>query len=1095
MNKKLLASLSISALIIGAGIALTSKKPVETQAVTNYVVSTNGCSQGTVPNTVYLDSVDAADIRSYYASLNSLITSERQGTNLLKNLKPILYEMNYFKYGGWSNNGVTTIYSITDRDWTNSPASSISSGTYNQANNTITNFNHMNELHADPYIHMLYIDYNISGPTRAEDSSNPGNPSFDKEHVWCQSRGFKGKSETATGPAGTDLHHLIAGEPQVNQTPHNNNPYGFVKNVTGTGNKNYTINNKKGSAVHTSANDESNVVFEPQDSDKGDIARAIFYMAARYNNFSGVDEITDFEPNLLVVNYATDAGSAVYSTSTTPVTMGILSDLLAWHKLDPVDEYEKHRNDLIYRNYQGNRNPFIDFPEWVDYIWGTADNDGGNYNSNPTGYANPSSDTVYGYNTGVAVDSVSFDKTSLSLDLFAKPSATLTATVLPNNATNKAVNWTSSNNNVATVVDGVVTAVGTGSATITVTTVSGGKTATCNVTVEDTTPVVTSVTLNKTSQELDLNRVDQVQLTATVNGENYPPSKVDWESSDEDVATVTSSGLVTAVATGNAIITATSNYDNTKSASCEITVIDSSILTDNIVYSSIGFTDKDSGYTTKTGITVSSTATYSVHSYKNSSNYIQFNTTSPAGLISTSSPGNLMNITVTFNTSTLTTGNGRTVKVYGSQTAYSGLSDLYDSEKRGTELGSNKYVVNYETVSFDIDPDDGYKYVGVKVEGGAAYFDSISITWKEDGSYVAPASVSLNYESRTIGMNEELVLSATVLPEETTNKSVTWTTSDDKVAIVNDNGVVTGISAGTATITADTNDQHLTASCIVTVTQNRKYRYGPFAEGVPYKMYLQTKGYFNGGIGDRDYFGATSANYSDGVDVYFETVNSKLRIYFMQDATKKYIVAYKNNTYDNFGIKDESVFTDGTTIFDWEIDSNGILYNVFDDVGSTHYALGIKSGQNFTTFAMNPKASINRFVIFEYTAESFASDFLTKITCDANGVNAPIYSESYTWNDFKAIYNSMNSDQKALLSGGTKSETGNTIQKALARYEYMVWKYHYEDFLNRDVPLSSNRLGFDIQKANNSAVIIIIATVSLVSIIGIGLFIYKKKER
>lgn len=1089
MNKKLLASLSISALIIGAGIALTSKKPVETQAVTNYVVSTNGCSQGTVPNTVYLDSVDAADIRSYYASLNSLTTSERQGTNLLKNLKPILYEMNYFKYGGWSNNGVTTIYSITDRDWTNSPASSISSGTYNQANNTITSFNHMNELHADPYIHMLYIDYNISGPTRAEDSSNPGNPSFDKEHVWCQSRGFKGKSETATGPAGTDLHHLIAGEPQVNQTPHNNNPYGFVKNVTGTGNKNYTVNNKKGSAVHTSANDESNIVFEPQDSDKGDIARAIFYMAARYNNFSGVDEITDFEPNLLVVNYATDAGSAVYSTSSTPVTMGILSDLLAWHKLDPVDEYEKHRNDLIYRNYQGNRNPFIDFPEWVDYIWGTADNDGGNYNSNPTGYANPSSDAVYGYNTGVAVDSVSLDKTSLSLDLFAKPSATLTATVLPNNATNKAVNWTSSNNNVATVVDGVVTAVGTGSATITVTTVSGGKTATCNVTVEDTTPVVTSVTLNKTSAQIDVFTVDQVQLTATVSGLYDPPAKVNWTSSNTDAATVNSNGLVTAVAPGKTTITATSNYDNTKSATCVVTVIDSSVAVDTINYSLIGFTEQDTNnrYTEKTGIVSTSGVSYTINSCKNDNEYIQIrSSSSDSGIITSSSVGVVTKIEVTFNTET---SKDKYLDIY-SANSYSSIADLYDENKSGNVIKSFKYTAGneYQSQSFEIE--DGYSIIGIRSRNSAMYIDEIKITWKITG-YTATTGVNLNTSSATIGMNETAQLVATVLPAEATNKVVTWSSDNRLVAIVDSEGIVTGISPGTAHITVDTSDGHFQKSCTVTVTSNRKYKTGPYTDGVPYKMYMQTKGYFNGSIAS-SYYGGTSEDYDQGADMYFETVGEYKRIYFYKNETKQYLYGYKSGTYYNLGISDVSVFSDQEVeLYEWKVDVSGYLYIMVDE---NKYTMGIKYNDNFKTIALNLFSNVNRFVIFEYTAESFASDFLTKITCDANGVNAPIYGESYTWNDFKAIYNSMNSDQKALLSGGTKSETGNAIQKALARYEYMVWKYHYEDFLNRDVPLSSNRLGFDIQKANNSAVIIIIA-VSLVSIIGIGLLFIKKKER
>ena len=59
--------------------------------------------------------------------------------------------------------------------------------------------------------------------------------------------------------------------------------------------------------------------------------------------------------------------------------MGLLSDLLAWNKKDPVDEYEVHRNNLLYKNYTNNRNPFIDFPNWADAIWGTADLDGTNY--------------------------------------------------------------------------------------------------------------------------------------------------------------------------------------------------------------------------------------------------------------------------------------------------------------------------------------------------------------------------------------------------------------------------------------------------------------------------------------------------------------------------------------------------------------------------------------------------------------------------------------------------------------------------------------------------------------------------------------------
>ena len=115
-------------------------------------------------------------------------------------------------------------------------------------------------------------------------------------------------------------------------------------------------------------------------------------MAARYNNYAGGNNITNYEPYLALVNHVSGSGTAVYSTNDTPVTMGILQDLLEWNKLDPVDDYEIHRNNLIYKNYQGNRNPFIDFPQWADYIWGTSVN--GVYDSNPTGKANVSTDEI-----------------------------------------------------------------------------------------------------------------------------------------------------------------------------------------------------------------------------------------------------------------------------------------------------------------------------------------------------------------------------------------------------------------------------------------------------------------------------------------------------------------------------------------------------------------------------------------------------------------------------------------------------------------------------------------------------------------------------
>jgi len=164
------------------------------------------------------------------------------------------------------------------------------------------------------------------------------------------------------------------------------------------------------------------------------------------------------------------------------------------------------------------------------------------------------------------VTGVALNKTQLNLNVGA--SETLTPTVSPSNATDKSVTWSSSNSSVASVsTNGTVTAVAAGSATITVTTNDGNKTATCTVTVSEV--AVTSVTLSKTSTTLV--RGGSETLTATVLPANATNKNITWSSSNSSIASV-SNGTVTAVAAGSATITATSQADSNKKASCTVTV-------------------------------------------------------------------------------------------------------------------------------------------------------------------------------------------------------------------------------------------------------------------------------------------------------------------------------------------------------------------------------------------------------------------------------------------------------------------------------------------------------------------------------------------
>ena len=169
------------------------------------------------------------------------------------------------------------------------------------------------------------------------------------------------------------------------------------------------------------------------------------------------------------------------------------------------------------------------------------------------------------------VTQVELDKTSLTLNVGDEE--TLIPTITPDNATDKSVTWESSAPGVATVdTSGKVTAVGEGTATITVKTEDGSKTATCEVTVTATTVSVSGVTLSQNQASLYYNRTpNTLTLTATVAPDNATNQAVTWASSNPSVAKV-ENGVVTALACGTAVITATAADGSGASASCTVTV-------------------------------------------------------------------------------------------------------------------------------------------------------------------------------------------------------------------------------------------------------------------------------------------------------------------------------------------------------------------------------------------------------------------------------------------------------------------------------------------------------------------------------------------
>ena len=179
----------------------------------------------------------------------------------------------------------------------------------------------------------------------AEYASGAG---WNREHVWAKSRGDFG---TTMGP-GTDLHHIRAEDVSTNSARSNKAfDNGGSQYVDASG-------NYSGSTPASSDSDS----WYPGDNVRGDVARMILYMAVRYEGENG-------EPDLELTE------DILPNTDKTPFH-GVKSVLLAWHAADPVSSTEMDRNDAIY-SYQGNRNPFIDHPEYAEAIWGSGSGGGG----------------------------------------------------------------------------------------------------------------------------------------------------------------------------------------------------------------------------------------------------------------------------------------------------------------------------------------------------------------------------------------------------------------------------------------------------------------------------------------------------------------------------------------------------------------------------------------------------------------------------------------------------------------------------------------------------------------------------------------------
>ncbi len=623
-----------------------------------------------VRNEIDLNDCTEQEIRDYYSDLNSLDISERQGTNLLKNLKLILKNnQKYYSYD--SNTKIWQMYEITDRDWEKSPADSTVYGTYDPTTNKIYNYQYgtsESDKKNNPYIHALYVNRDIDNQTTAWDDHDQDAWGINQEHIWAKSHGFDVKGAGQSGGARGDPMHLWAGNGWANNV-HSNNFFAFVdktRDYTDCGDKYQSIPENLSGYSRTLGGNEK--VFEPQDDDKGDIARAIFYMAARYNYYSGEDEdpIDGNNPNLVLLNDLSENDRTGTSASDNPFGMGLLSDLLAWNKLDPVDEYEVHRNNLLYKNYTNNRNPFIDFPNWADAIWGTADLDGTNYNSTVTTYASPNINPI-GSVTGPL--EISDDTMEIIVGDTAEISAKNALGI---------IDWTVDDETIVSLDK----ATSINKEKVTITALKVG---------------VTTITAS----------CDTVDVSCTVTVREPTPAEAIERT---DTSTMLS-------------------YRYSKEAGREAT-------TDTLDRSFTG-AENSATYTDWEKEGESGVSYKGFSAGKN--NTVQLKSSDHSGIISTANAHGrkAVSVTVTWESST---EDGRTIDVYGKNTAYEAPGDLYANATRGTKIGS---IVKGTSTSLTITGD--YQYIGIRSNNNTLYASSIEIEWGATLPTYAYTDVSIRF--------------------------------------------------------------------------------------------------------------------------------------------------------------------------------------------------------------------------------------------------------------------------------------------------------------------------------------------------------------
>lgn len=419
----------------------------------------------------------------------------------------------------------------------------------------------------------------------------------------------------------------------------------------------------------------------------------------------------------------------------------------------------------------------------------------------------------------VLAESITLNATSVTL--FKGETTTLVATVLPDNATNKSVSWSSSNTNVATVDEnGVVTALLKGTAKITAkANDDSGVSAQATITVKNVT--ATNIELNYSSYTLK--KGETIQLEAIVSPENVENASVSWSSSSTAIASVTSSGLVTAKSVGSATITAKTKDGSNLTAKCDITVeptlVETITLSSNMVELEVGGTYQLSATVlpeTATNKNVTWTSSNENIMMVTSSGLVKGLAIGEATVTATAADGSGVSASATVHVISLPVNSitlNQTYVVLQVGEHFSLTATVSPANATNTNVlwsSSNDDVAMVTSSGNVVALAPGETVVTATAADGSGVSASATIVVSE----ILVSSITLNYTAFSLDKGQTIVLEATVEPDDAANKQLSWKSSDEDVVMVSSTGKVIWMGVGTAVVTATSTDgSNVSASC------------------------------------------------------------------------------------------------------------------------------------------------------------------------------------------------------------------------------------------------------------------------------------------